>query len=204
MKKKSFSLIELIFAISLISILIVISIPKNNNSKLNNATNKLLLYLNYTRYIAFLDDKHDPNNPTWHKQNWTVKFKNCNKNIGGIYFNVFSDTNEGGRINKKETLKDPINNKYLYSNGCKKDTVGDKSKYVLLTQEFDIIDIKLSCHKGSGIGYISFDSNGNVYSKLGDNPKVITKPCIITMTNSKQDTSKVIIETTGYIYRLEL
>jgi hypothetical protein len=198
--KKSFSLIELIFAISLISLISSNSITKNNTNKLNQAADKLKLYLNYTRYIAYLDNKYDPNDPYWYKKRWTLKFRNCYKSIGGVYFSVFSDINEGGRINKLETLKDPINNKYLYSNGCKDDTLYDKSKYVLLTKQFDIVDVKLSCYNGSGLGYLSFGVDGKVYSELGDNPKQILEPCIITLKSKDNNTKSITVEPTGYIY----
>jgi len=200
--KKGFSLIEIIFTLMLIAIVTSYTLNKTKNSKLEIAANKIILYLNFTRYIAFLDNKYDPSRSDWYKSRWTLKFKNCNKSIGGIYYTVYSDTNLGGRINKTETLKDPLNNQYLYSNGCKKDNVGDKSKYILLTQQYDVVDVKVSCYKGSGLGYISFGNDGVIYSKLGSNPKVLKSKCTITLIDKHNNKKSIIVEPTGYCYVL--
>lgn len=142
----------------------------------------------------------DIENNQWFKQRWTLKFKNCNKTIGGLYYIVYSDTNHGGRANKDECLKEPLTNRYLYSNGCVEDSVNDKSKYVLLTKEYGITKVEVSCYSGSGLGYISFGNDGKVYSLLGNNPKEIMKPCIIKIYDNNGNYSTLIIEPrTGFI-----
>jgi len=199
----AFSLLELIIVIVLISIINSISIPKNKISKLDLASDKILLYLNYTRYIAHIDNKFDIEDDKWFKKRWTLKFKNCNESIGGIYYSVFSDTNYGGRINKDECLKDPITNKYLFSNGCKEDSLNDKSKYILLTKEFGVEKVEVSCYRGTGLGYISFGYDGKVYSYIGDTPKEIITPCSIKLYDKYDNFSTIVIEPkTGYIYKL--
>jgi len=113
---------------------------------------------------------------------------------------VYSDTNHGGRANKEECLKEPLTNRYLYSNGCVEDSVNDKSKHILLTKEYGITKVEVSCYKGSGLGFISFGNDGKVYSRLGDNPKEITTPCKINLYDDKDNMATIIIEPkTGYI-----
>lgn len=158
--------------------------------------------LNYTRYISHIDNKFDISKPLWFQERWTLKFKNCNKTIGGLYYLVYSDTNHGGRVNKNECLKEPLTNRYLYSNGCVKDSVNDKSKYVLLSKEYGVTKVDVSCYRGSGLGYISFGYDGKVYSYLGTNPKEITTPCKINLYDKHNNMATIIIEPkTGYIYK---
>jgi hypothetical protein len=192
--------LELIFTIAILAIVSSIVVLKDTTSKLTQATNSILLHLNYTRFISLIDNKFDINNDEWFKQRWTLKFKNCNKTIGGLYYIVYSDTNHGGRANKSECLKEPLTNRYLYSNGCVEDSLNDKSKYILLTKEYGIKKVEVSCYSGSGLGFISFGADGKVYSKLGDNPKEITSPCKIHLYDDKDEISTIVIEPkTGYI-----
>ena len=205
--KKSFSLIELIFAIVIISIVVASFIPKNNLSKLNLAADKLVLYLKYTRYIAMLDNKYKKDDDMWYKERYTLKFQNCSKKIGGLYYVVFSDKNHKGSPNKDECVKDPITNKYLYSHwDC--NAGADESKYILLTKEFGVMDVDISCNSTSTIGQISFGHDGKVYSRLGTKPQdlekyEITKSCYINLYDIEQNKVTIVIEPdTGFIHKL--
>ncbi|VAY87534.1 N-terminal methylation [hydrothermal vent metagenome] len=204
--KQSFSFLELILAIVLIGIIITQFIPKNNSSKLNIATNKMVLYLKYTRYMAMIDNKFDHKNNKWYKAWWTLKFHRCNKSIGGIYYVVYSDISGGTAHYKKEDcLKDPLTNKYLYSNGCTRDTLNDKSKYILLS-EFGVTKVDVSCNTTSAIGQISFAHDGKIYSQLGGTPikdYEITKTCYINMYDENNNKATIAVEAnTGFIYKV--
>lgn len=133
-----------------------------------------------------------------------MKFLNCQSSIGGLYYNVYSDTQGGtGHFEKEDTLLDPLNNKYLYSNQCKEDTVGDKSKHVLLTKEYGISKVDVSCNTTSTIGQISFGYDGKIYSQLGKNIKEITTPCEIKLFNEKDKFTTIMVEPkTGYIHKI--
>ncbi len=165
--KQSFLLIELIFVIVLLSILSSFFIPKKINNDLVYASKTILLYLKQVRYKALIDDKYNLNNKLWHKQRWTLKFFRCKKSIGGLYYVIYSDTNNTGHPNQNESLKDALSSKYIYSsNYCKANN--KNSKYVLLTQEFGISNVKLSCNKTSSLGQISFGNDGKIYSRLSN------------------------------------
>jgi prepilin-type N-terminal cleavage/methylation domain-containing protein len=202
-KQKAFSLFEMLFAIVIIVVLSSATIAKRDTStNLYRATNKLLIYLSYTRYISFIDNKYDPFDSEYKKKFWTLKFLRCDEDIGGLYFVVYSD-NDGGtaHFKKADCLKDPTNDKYLYSNGCQKDTLNDKSKYILLTKEYGIVDIEVSCNTTSAIGQISFGNDGTIYSQLGNNIKQITDTCYIILTDKHNKTSTIAVEpTTGYVH----
>ncbi len=104
---------------------------------------------------------------------------------------------------KVDTLIDPLNNKYLYSSACQDDLLNDKSKYVLLTKEYEIEKIEVSCNTTSTIGQISFGYDGKIYSQLGKNIKEIKEQCIIKLFDKENHNTKIAIEPkTGYIHQI--
>jgi hypothetical protein len=200
--KKSFSLLELIFVILIVGIIASQSTIKNNLSKIKLAKSQLLLHLKYTRYIAMLDNKYNFNDDEWFKKRWTLKFLNCQKSIGGIYYVIYSDMDGNGAIKKDETLRDPLTNNYIYSFQCTKDKLNDKSNFVLLSEKYEIENISVSCNSTSTIGQISFGYDGNVYSRLGQNEEnyKIDEPCSIKIYSKHNQVEEIIIHpNSGYI-----
>jgi hypothetical protein len=197
-KIKSFSLLELIFVLIILSIIISTTIPKQIDNNLYLAINKVKLYFQYTRYLAIKNDFFKD-----YKKFYTIKFQRCAKSVGGVYFIVYSDTNMKGYINKSETIKDPIDNKYLYSNyKCKKQK--DTNDNILLTQKYGIKDIIVSCNKTSTIGQFSFDNYGNIYTKFASKYKymrrnILKNDCKIKFIDNKNNTATLIISPTGLI-----
>lgn len=206
--KKAFTLLEVIAVISIMSIFYSSFIIKFDikDHKLEAITKRLILYLKQTRIQALIDEKFDPNNPLWHKKRWSLKFFRCKNEIGGIYYSIYSDTNFTGQVAKKESLKDPLTNKYIYSdNNC--GYVEDRSKYVLLTKEYGVTNVVVSCNETDSLGQLSFGSSAELYSKLSNNnyehyEHLVTKACEIALYNQKGDSTTIVIEPiTGYIYR---
>jgi len=200
--KKSFSILELIIVIALITIVTTVSTPKLNITKLQLATDKILIYLNYTRYIAMVDNKYDVDDSEWKKKRWTLKFQKCSNSDDGLYFVVYSDESGGtAHFKKTETLKDPMNNKYLYS-GYDCIPNNDESPDILLTKKYGIKAVDMSCNTTSTIGQISFGNDGKIYSQLGTNIKEIEQPCFLKLIDNQLEESVIIIEAkTGYIHK---
>lgn len=203
--KKAFSLIETILVISIIVFIGGFIIQKIHTSNLDDAVKRISLYLKQTRYQALIDNKQKDDEELWHKKRWTLKFLRCNKNIGGLYYNIYSDENETGQASLSESLIDPLTNKRVYStNKCEyKDNT---SKYVLLTKEFGIVDVQISCNNTSSLGQISFGNDGKVYSKLSSSANEyyeyeINSICTIKFIDNESQTKTLkIMPKTGYIY----
>ncbi|MEA3354442.1 MAG: type II secretion system protein [Campylobacterota bacterium] len=197
----AFSLLELLFIIAIITVVISQITIKPQNNNLDLALKQIKLYLNYTRYIAHIDNKYSLNDNEWKKRLWTLKFQRCSSSIGGLYFVIYSDTSGGtAHFKKEESLKDPLSNKYLYSNyDCK--VSKDESRYILLTKEYGIEKVEVSCNSTNTIGQISFAYDGKVYSKLGNNPTEIIDRCYIKIYDKDNRSRTLTIEPkTGYIF----
>ena len=124
------------------------------------------------------------------------KIFKVSKNIGGFYYIIYSDINKNGAISKEETLKDPLTNNYIYSYQCKKDSLYDKTKFVLLTKEYGITNINVSCNDTTTIGQLSFGLDGNVFTKLSthDNDSEaykLNEVCEIVLKD-KEDNQEII------------
>ncbi len=203
--KKSFSLLEVLLTIFLIILIGNFFIIKKEDNSLDLAINRILLYLKQTRYQAWIDEKDQRNNPLWHKKRWTLKFFRCKKDVGGIYYSIYSDTNMTGHPSLNESLIDPLTNKKVYSsNRCISNK--NSSKYVLLTKEFGIDKVEISCNNTKSLGQISFGSDGRVYTKLSSHENKnfeyeLQKRCKIRVKSGKQGSKWIIIEGgTGYVY----
>jgi len=198
--RRSFSLLELIFVIVIVAIISSQIIPKSTISKLNLAVDKIILNLNYTRYIAHIDNKYDVEDEQWKKKLWTLKFQRCSSSVGGLYYVIYSDESGGtAHFKKSETLKDPLSLKYLYSTSSCINRY-DTSKYILLTKEYGVTKVEVSCNTTDAIGQISFGYDGRIYSQLGSNPKEILNRCEIKLYDINDDFRTITIEPkTGYI-----
>ncbi|MDY0051947.1 MAG: type II secretion system protein [Aliarcobacter sp.] len=201
--KKSFSILEIILVITLISFLYTAFFPKIKINNLNELANKISLYITYVRYKALIDNKYDLDDTLWHKQRWTIKFFNCRESVGGIYYVIYTDRNQSGHPSAQDSLRDPLTNKKIYSfNTCDENDIN--SKYVLLTKEYEIKDVNISCNDTSTLGQLSFGSDGKIYSRLSafDNESEeyeIEEPCRIEFISKANEKKEIIIYPyTGY------
>ena len=173
------------------------------NNLLDELSSKLSLYLTHLRYKALIDDKYDSKDSLWHKKRWTIKFLRCRESVGGIYYTIYSDKNKSGHPSAEDSLKDPLTNKNIYtSNICNENSLN--SKYVLLTKEFGISDVQISCNETTSLGQLSFGSDGEIYSKLSafnneSNEYKIDKPCSIKLISKENNSREIVIyPNTGY------
>jgi hypothetical protein len=200
---RSFSIIEIIVVLALVSVIVSFSFPKKQIKQLDLAVDRLILYLQYTRYIAFIDNKFQIDDSEWEKKRWSLKFQRCSKQEDGLYFVVFSDeSGRTGAFKKAETMRDPLNNKYLYSEyDCIPSE--NESKNILLTKEYGVMSVNISCNTTSTIGQISFGNDGKIYSQLGMSIKEIIQPCIITLEDKNKDKREIeLIPKSGFIHKL--
>ncbi len=195
--KKSFSLLEIILTILLISFIYTLFLPKNKIKYPDEIINRLELYISYVRFKAFINDKFDLEDPLWHKKRWTIKFFRCRESVGGIYYSIYSDNNETGIPSANDSLRDPLTKKNIYSsNKCEENS--SNSKFVLLTKNFGITDVQISCNDTTSLGQLSFGSDGKVYSKLSNyanesNEYEVNKPCSLKFISKNGENKELVV-----------
>jgi len=176
--KKSFSLIELIIVIVIVAILYSSINFTLSNTSLNQAADKLINHINYTRHLAIKDNKmqYYPINGSiiemnrskyWFKQWWQLRISKTSN--GDYFYEIFSDSptnSDSTNFNKigshiNEFAIDPYNNLYMdgnYNNPNKK----------LNLSYYNIKKILYNGNIFSSSIRIIFDGYGNCYISEGD------------------------------------
>jgi len=205
MNKKSFSLIEIIFVISILAIITSYSISKNNLNKLNLAKDQIIMHLKYMRYIALLDNKYEHNNDLWFRKAWNLKFRRCN-NDTGIHYYIYSDNDNSGHAKEEESLKDPLTQQYIYSSTACIDK-NNRTNYTLLSKYYNIKSVDISCNNtSSSLGQILYLNDGIAYSRFENNKNSINKykinqNCTIKLIDFDNNYKIITVEgKTGYVY----
>lgn len=203
--KKSFTILELIIVLLLLSILYTSFIPKTNTNNINELKNRIILQLKYLRYKALTDSKYDKSDSRWHKERWSFKIFNCDKNKDGVYYAMYSDINNTGSVAASEALDDPLSGRNIFT-GKQCISNNSNSKYVLLTDNFNVKNISATCNSTDAVVQISFGFDGNVYSRLSrfENDSFnyrIEEKCIIYIEDKENYKTNITIESkTGFIY----
>ena len=204
--KESFTLLEVLLTILILSIISGVIYTNIKISKLQLAKNRMVTYLNYTKYLATIDNKYSEDDEMWFKKLWTFKFQRCRSSVGGLYFVIYSDKDTDGYIDKIETAIDPLTSRHIYSSNWCNEISTQNNKYVLLTNQYDVTEVDMSCNNTTSLGQISFDKYGRIYSKLseGEYTNEILNDCTIILKDKNNDQISIKISSkNGFIEILE-
>ncbi|OHD87039.1 MAG: hypothetical protein A2Y52_02700 [Sulfuricurvum sp. RIFCSPLOWO2_02_43_6] len=195
MKRFAFTMLELVFVIIVIGILAVLAMPSFTSNPLQRAAEQVAGHIRYTQHLAIVDDKYDPSDVFWYRENWQMEFKKFNSPLE-IYYEIYGDTDHLGNSDINETARDPLTNNLLDYDG----------KVTNLTNMFGIINVTFSanCHQGGGIGEITFDHLGRpnyyVTSATTLNQYLVTSDCNITLQHQTDGNATITIRPeTGYV-----
>ena len=173
MRRRAFTLIELIMVIVVIAILAASAIPRFKRDTRSEAINHMLTMIRYTQNLALHDSRHDSNNSKWQQSFWRFAIRKCSG--GGIYYQIGSDSDYNGAISQEESAVDPSNGKLTHwvgTQACPSFSSVNKniSPNIFISQKYGIKDaIFNSCRiRKNGTGksskssakYISFDNFG--------------------------------------------
>jgi len=78
------------------------------------------------------------------------------------------------------------------------------SKYIFLTKEYGVTDIKIDCKPlNSAIASISFGSDGKFYNNIKSKDGDYKKQCTLELFDDEENSVKIAIEPkTGYIHQV--
>ena len=217
MKKRAFTMIELIFVIVVVGILAAIMIPKLNRNASREAANQILTHIRYTQHLAMQDDKYENfisnQSKPWFKLRWGITFnetslKECSIDKPGVKtwkYSVFFDKSVNGNINSESEVANDIykSGKLLSGgwSGISTDACKKINKELNLGKRFGItlVDFKDGC---SGMQTIIFDEMGRpmrVASTTSGGAKrpydrLLKKDCSITITDKRGNQTIITIE----------
>ena len=216
MKKRAFTMIELVFVIVVVGILAAIMIPKLNRNASREAANQILTHIRYTQHLAMQDDKYSITEKGWAKQRWTIAFAkdkvdgcSVDKNNELTWkYSVYYDKSMTGNPNSQdEFASDIYKTGKLLTAGWSGMPGGDCKKInkeLNIEKRFGIIDVTLSggCVKGKANKKVAFDEMGRpmwTISTVGGGIKrpydrLVKKDCSITITDKRGNQTTIIIE----------
>ena len=217
MKSYAFTMLELVFVILVVGILAATMAPRFSRDSLQEASDKLISHLRYTKHLAMVDEKFDTNDANWYKERWQLLFAH---NVGGTSvwaYTIFSDTsNHDGNVNiADEIATNPANpNMYLsggYSAGVIPLTDPRRDKTMALGETYGIQNVQFNggCNAARRIAfdYLGRPIAGNLKtsSKPYQTGRLLTTQCRIVLCANAACSEKATIAIepqTGYIHIL--
>lgn len=198
MKRYAFTMLEVVFVIVVISILAVLALPNFNRNLLQEAAEQVSGHIRYTQHLAMNDDKFDPNDSTWWRERWQMRFRLLTGEYGYV---IFSDANQLANADNNETARDPLTGELL--NGFLNFSNGN------LTETYGINNIVVSCFQddntqvATNVGAIVFDNIGRPYRGVSDattpTQYLLTQSCNITLVNDEGNATITVAPQTGYV-----
>jgi prepilin-type N-terminal cleavage/methylation domain-containing protein len=220
MKRRAFTMLELIFVIIIIGILAALSLPRLERDLRQEAIDTVLSAVRYTQHLALADNKHRYGQRNWQKAFWVIRFQ---RQGGNYYFIIGSNADYGNNIDRNEAAIDPANGKLFYSADAVLDA--NESPNIFLTDKYGINNIDFSnCtqtaagvnnarhiafdfmgrpHKGifNGLGGAVGGGGGGAAANYNEYATVMTADCEIDFTfTDGSDFTLHIERETGYAY----
>ena len=227
MKKRAFTMIELVFVIVVVGILAAVMIPKLNRNGSREAAAQILTHIRYAQHLAMQDDKYvqSVDEKLWFKMRWGITFnetslKECPIDELGVKtwkYSVFFDKRGkkifSGNINSEDQVANDIykSGKLLSSgwSGISTDACKKINKELNLGKRFGIasVDFRDGC---SEMQTINFDEMGrpmkvvSVTKNRGTKrpyDRLLKKDCKITITDKRGNQTTITIEKeSGFTY----
>jgi prepilin-type N-terminal cleavage/methylation domain-containing protein len=216
--KYAFTMLELVFVIVVVGILAATMAPRFSRDSLQEASDKLISQLRYTKHLAMVDDKFDNNNALWYKERWQLLFANTVDGVSGIWsYTIFADTlNHDGSPNIADDIAINPTNPNMYLSGGFGSILhlndARRDKTMALGETYGIEDIQFlggcSTAKRISFDYLGRPISGDLStsSKPYQSDRLLKTQCRIALCkNNPCDDNNITIAIepqTGYIHIL--
>lgn len=206
MKRFAFTMLELVFIIIIIGILAVLAMPNFKGNPLQIAAEQVASHIRYTQHLAMVDDKFDPNDPTWYLTKWQIRFR---ENSNDFYYAIYSDLNKNRNVNCNaatcdEPAIDPLTGQPLYYLASR------ANENMILSEQYGITNIVVSCDTPdsslytTSLGVLAFDHFGRPYNGIGNSVSgpydfLLTAPCSVSLVHPDGNATITIHPETGYV-----
>jgi type II secretory pathway pseudopilin PulG len=201
-------MLELIFVIVVIGILAVLAMPSFNANPLKDAAEQVAEHIRYTQHLAMVDDKYDPTDPLWYRENWQIEFTSTASNV---FYTIYSDADHLGSPDNSEIAIDP-----LYRDRLTVDLLNNTSTRTDLKHKYGIASVTFSTSCSGNDGgtptggtgkELSFDTMGRPYFYItAANPPssniykyLLKSDCTITLSDGSNNAVITVRPETGYV-----
>ncbi len=210
-------MLELVFVIVVVGILAATMAPRFSRDSLEEASDKLISHLRYTKHLAMVDEKFDTNDVNWYKERWQLAFSKVVDGITVWSYTIFSNTNHDPYLNiSDEIAKNPTETKMFLSGGYGPHVIPltdpRRDKSMALGETYGIEDVQFNggCSSARRIAfdYLGRPIAGDLSSstKPYQSDRILSSQCrIVLCKNSPCDDKNITIAIepqTGYIHIL--
>lgn len=204
MKRSAFTMIELVFVIVVLGILAALAMPRFDRDLKQEAADNVLSAIRYTQHLALMDNRHEFDDPQWHRRFWKIMFAQCSD--GKAFYRIGNDDDKDSTttFEKSESALDPTNGKFMYVANNGDCSANDVSPNILIGKKYGV-----TVNNGTGgcTGkHIGFDHLGRPHtgfsaSTVPNYSTYMSSDCTMNFTLSDGDTFTITIEQeTGYAY----
>jgi len=171
--KKAFTILELVFVITVIGILSVVVAPRFGTTNLKDAATQVVSHIRYTQHLAMSNDKYDPldvaSNNSWFERRWRIAFSKSVNTKNHYAYTIFDDrlSNASGNPDRNEVAVNPVDKNKKLTGGDAGATMihtgdPDATDEMNIGLEYGILDVSFSpnCRTASNSKTITFDHLG--------------------------------------------
>ncbi|MFV0481895.1 MAG: type II/IV secretion system protein [Campylobacteraceae bacterium] len=206
----AFTMLELVFAIVIIGILAAILIPRMQTSRMQEAADQIVSHIRYTQHLAMQDDKFNPNNELWFREQWRIMFESNDNTNNEQAYSIFGDLDDDGFADIEEVARNPQDTNKILSGGSAGNIVFGVTNTITqdlnIGSRYGIAAIVFNGGCAAADGVIAFDYMGrplvgNVNDDATPYPvgRLMTARCQIVLTNDAGEIRTIQIEPeTGY------
>lgn len=172
MKKKAFTMIELVFVIIVMGILAVAIIPKLNDTTLEENIIKFISHVRYTQHLSMTNDVYMSTDANWYDYSYCIDLNNSTWDI-----------NKKDEFGNKTTAKDTLdNNKFMHVE------LKNTTFTIVSTKQFNRL-----CFDNMGRPFINSLKLNNI--------NIIHDRIVIDFTHGDKTARVEIEQETGYIHK---
>lgn len=207
MKRLAFTMLELVFVIIVIGILAVLAMPNFRGNPLQTAAEQVATHIRYTQHLAMVDDKYNPNDPTWWQMRWQIQFEDDAFDPGQKIYIIYSNEDKDANEDDNETARDPFTGQLM--RGANSDIMAPPFKYMdnlMISRQYGITNVTFSagCNaSGPTSNRIGFDNLGRPYTRsnsaISPYADLMTADCNITLVHSDGNATLTVTPETGYV-----
>jgi len=191
MRKRAFTMVELLIVIVVVGILAVTIVPRLESDPLRQAVDQVVRHIAYTQHMAMVNDIYRTDTPIWFKAMWRISFrvKNC--------YLVSSNSDLDMNYDREESVMDPLTRVLLYSNSkCRKESTDSSIMFLEDTFDIDKIVFEPACGDNR---FIAFDNFGRPHRSLKRLDDYLKSDCLIMFYSKGRKGVITIRPETGYV-----
>ena len=197
-------MLELVFVIVVLGILAALAIPRFDRDLKQEAADNILSAIRYTQHLALLDNRHEFDDPKWHRRFWRIMFAQCSD--GKDFYRIGNDDDKDSTstFEQSESALDSANGKFMYVANNGDCSANDVSPNILIGKKYGVTvnDGTGGCaDKNVGFDYLGRPHTGFSGSDVPNYGSYMSADCTMNFTLSDGDTFSITIEQeTGYAY----